>query len=264
MKNRGEMAKYLITNNHPAIISKEIFNQVQEEMARRNSKSKTSDLCITEQGKYSGKFALTEILVCGECNTLYRRCTWMSKGKRHIVWRCRNRLENGKKYCKQSPTLDEKALHSALVKAINKQLYRPEYLLAPFEKRELSSDCDFDLKPSENMFELYTELVVKKNKIEDAVIERIMRFADNQTWDGNTEFFENVMAKQREYQMYIDTLHLEKYEEERRKITYNIPFELTQYNDVIVRHVIDTVKVLDKNRLQVIFKGGISEEQIIE
>lgn len=262
-KNKGELPQYLVKNCHDAIISHEIFDLVQEENAKRRASvqinnEKSNNKC------YSGKYALSEILVCGECNTLYRRCTWMSNGKRHIVWRCRNRLENGKKYCKQSPTLDEKALHSALVKAINKQLYRPEYLLAPFEKRELSSDCDFDLKPAENMFELYTELVVKNNKIDDAVIERIMRFADNQTWDGNTEFFENAMAKQREYQMYIDTLHLEKYEEERRKITYSIPFELTQYNDVIVRHVIDTVKVLDKNRLQVIFKGGITEEQTIE
>ncbi|MCI7351207.1 MAG: recombinase family protein [Ruminococcus sp.] len=49
-KNRGEMAKYLITNNHPAIISKETFKLVQAEIARRSSKRKTSDLSITEQG----------------------------------------------------------------------------------------------------------------------------------------------------------------------------------------------------------------------
>lgn len=76
-KNRGEMAKYLITNNHPAIISKETFKLVQAEIARRSSKRKTSDLSITEQGKYSGKFALTEILVCGECGSPYRRKTWV-------------------------------------------------------------------------------------------------------------------------------------------------------------------------------------------
>lgn len=33
-KNRGEMPKYLITDNHPAIISREKFRQVQMEMAR--------------------------------------------------------------------------------------------------------------------------------------------------------------------------------------------------------------------------------------
>lgn len=36
--NRGEMAKYLITNNHPAIVSRDVFQAVQSEMARRTSK----------------------------------------------------------------------------------------------------------------------------------------------------------------------------------------------------------------------------------
>lgn len=55
VKNRGEMAKYLITNNHPAIIDRETFRLVQSEMARRNSKRRISDQAITPQGKYSGK-----------------------------------------------------------------------------------------------------------------------------------------------------------------------------------------------------------------
>ena len=46
--NRGEMAKYLISNNHPAIVSREVFQAVQSEMARRTSKHKISDLNITE------------------------------------------------------------------------------------------------------------------------------------------------------------------------------------------------------------------------
>ena len=64
--NRGEMPKYLITNNHPAIISKETFKKVQAELARRGGKRKTSSLNITEKGKYSGKYALTETLICGK------------------------------------------------------------------------------------------------------------------------------------------------------------------------------------------------------
>ena len=35
----------------------------------------------TEQGKYCGKYALTELLICGECGTPYRRCTWTVGGK---------------------------------------------------------------------------------------------------------------------------------------------------------------------------------------
>ena len=68
-KNRGEMPKYLIRDNHPAIITHATFKMAQMEMARRGSVRKKVDSGITEQGKYSGKFALTDILVCGECGS---------------------------------------------------------------------------------------------------------------------------------------------------------------------------------------------------
>ena len=38
--NRGEVTRYLISNNHPAIIDRDTFNLVQAELARRNNKRK--------------------------------------------------------------------------------------------------------------------------------------------------------------------------------------------------------------------------------
>ncbi len=73
-KNRGELAQYYITDNHPAIIPWDIFQEVQLEIARRNSKRKVScRRTKSEQGKYTSKFALSERLVCGECGAMYRR-----------------------------------------------------------------------------------------------------------------------------------------------------------------------------------------------
>ncbi len=71
----------------------------------------------TEQGKYSSNYALTELLVCGECKTPYRRCTWAG-GKRKIVWRCINRLDFGKKYCRNSPTVEKSVLQRPVMAAI--------------------------------------------------------------------------------------------------------------------------------------------------
>ena len=72
----------------------------------------------TEQVKYSSKYALTELLVCGECGMPYRRCTWTAKGKKNIVWRCVNRLDYGKKYCHESPSIEESVLQEAIMDAI--------------------------------------------------------------------------------------------------------------------------------------------------
>ena len=115
-KNQGERPMVYVENNHPPIIPKEIFYQVREEMARRASKRKVMQKTgKTEQGKYSAKYALSELLVCGECGTPYKRCTWARNGKKRIVWRCVSRLEFGTKYCHDSPSMDEDDLHLALL-----------------------------------------------------------------------------------------------------------------------------------------------------
>ncbi len=111
---------YYVENNHPAIISREAFDLVRKEMTRRSSKRKVLQKSgKTELGKYSGKYALTELLVCGECGSPYKRVTWARDGKKRIVWRCVSRLEFGTKYCQHSPTLDEGKLHSAILTAMN-------------------------------------------------------------------------------------------------------------------------------------------------
>ena len=119
-KNRGERPQCYVEDNHPAIIPREMFYRVREEMARRASKRKVLQKHgRTERGKYSAKYALSERLVCGECGSPYKRCTWARNGKKRIVWRCVSRLEFGTKYCRHSATMDEDRLHRAIVEAVN-------------------------------------------------------------------------------------------------------------------------------------------------
>ena len=119
-KNQGDRPMVYVERNHPAIVSKAMFYQVREEMARRGSKRKVMQKTgKTEQGKYSAKYALSELLVCGECGTPYKRCTWARNGKKRIVWRCISRLEFGTKYCHDSPSMDEDGLHQAILEGIN-------------------------------------------------------------------------------------------------------------------------------------------------
>lgn len=111
---------YIVKNHHDPIISRNDFNRVQEEMARRSAKRNIAEkLTKTEQGKYSAKYALSELLICGECGTHYRRVTWTAKGFKEIKWRCINRIQYGKKKCHDSPTIDEQPIQKAIVEAIN-------------------------------------------------------------------------------------------------------------------------------------------------
>ena len=67
IRNCGEMDRYMVSNNHPAIIDRETAWLAKKEMSKRSSKRRSSENCITELGKYSGKYALSELLFCGVC-----------------------------------------------------------------------------------------------------------------------------------------------------------------------------------------------------
>ena len=63
-KNNGERPMYYIQDNHPVIVPREIYRRVQEKMSRRFGKRRVAQKYVkTEQGKYSSKYALTELLV---------------------------------------------------------------------------------------------------------------------------------------------------------------------------------------------------------
>ncbi|MCD8011905.1 MAG: recombinase family protein [Lachnospiraceae bacterium] len=82
--NKGIVPQYYVENSHEAIIPREIFMQVKEEMARRANIS-------TGTGKrrvYSSHYALSSIVYCAHCGDLFRRISWNNRGKKSVVWRC--------------------------------------------------------------------------------------------------------------------------------------------------------------------------------
>lgn len=114
-RNDGQRNKYYVKDSHPAIVSAEIFDKVQEEMAKRSRLVSNEDGTIEVNGsKYNGKYILGNLLVCGDCGASYRRRT--ERGK--VVWRCATRIEKGKDACAHSPTLDEGWIQDTLSKTV--------------------------------------------------------------------------------------------------------------------------------------------------
>lgn len=119
-KNNGERTKYLVSNNHPAIISRDTFNAVQLERARRSNKAKKSDKTITPQGRYCGKYAFSELLICSDCGSHLKRRIKSNGDERTVYWRCINRTENGKSACPYSKGLKETDLQEAVCRCFKK------------------------------------------------------------------------------------------------------------------------------------------------
>ena len=78
IKNTGQLPMYLIENHHEGIVSREKYNAVQAEMARRNAAKSPSKNAVTGMASYASKYALSERLVCGECGTLYFSASLMA------------------------------------------------------------------------------------------------------------------------------------------------------------------------------------------
>lgn len=261
--NNGERPKYYVENSHPAIIDSATFGRVQEELARRSGKRKVRQKAKTEQGKYSSKYAMTELLVCGECKTPYRRCTWTAGGKKKIVWRCINRLDYGKKYCHNSPTIEESILQKVVMTAIMETANQNTEVLRTLKlhigmglEGEKSNDNSLDLQV--RIAEIDTEF----RKMIDRVSTETVEAFDEETAT-------RLMNEKSRLQQQLDNIADAEQRRENAKsrlddiytILDGIKNRPMEYDDQIVRQLLECIVVDSKEQVTVIFKGGLKSVQ---
>lgn len=58
-KNTGQLPQVLVQNNHPGMVTREMYYAVQEEMKRRTSARSPSDKSSTGRTCYASKYALS-------------------------------------------------------------------------------------------------------------------------------------------------------------------------------------------------------------
>ena len=265
-KNIGELPKYYVHECHPAIIDRETFQKVQEELARRAGLKKTSSKTRTELGKYSGRYALNEILVCGECGSPYRRRLWMPNGEKRYVWRCLHRLEKGRRVCKDSPTLEEPALHAAILSAMNEmfQMRTAKQTLRDSIQAALAGSSDpLTLPAVENQIRALQELQLELFQL------AVGAGADCVEYDEEIRQINmaktRLMAKKAELERQGQTAaefdrRMEQIEHELEQTSA----ALTDFDEVTVRQLISSIKVLGRDKLLILFKDGTEIEQRIE
>ncbi|WP_317855142.1 recombinase family protein [Chakrabartyella piscis] len=269
--NNGELPKIYIKNNHVAIIGREIFDRVQAEKARRGGKRKVSKTTITESGKYSSLYALSEILICGHCGSPYRRVVWTKRsGEKQPVWRCINRLDYGTKYCSDSVSVDEESLHKAIMGAILSS-YNTEKIV-PFaltknlrDAMRKQVDGTIDIGKLEQQVKVMIDKIMQiveesgecKNEYEYAQAEKQMHSLSVEArriqdiideYKANNDIESTIEEKLLEVRSYLESQ----------------PQDILEYNDSLVRQTIDTIKVMDTNHIIIYFKNGTVHEQLIE
>lgn len=262
--NQGEAPMYIVENNHPAIISREMFNRTQEELSRRQTIKPQSETSLTATGRYS-KYALTNVLKCGECGTRFRRVTWTSHNQTRVVWRCINRLENGKKYCPDSLTVQEKALHDAIVRALNQFNEENEATYMALMKATIGEAIGINGGSDE------IDLLLRRI---DALNKRMLTMVNETIQNGgdvesNEDTFKDISTQIEQLNNRIEAIRESQsqngsYEQRLSEIQKTISQRQKNkytYDDSIVRQMIECIKVYKDGKLEIIFGGGYEIEE---
>ena len=261
-KNNGELPMYLVKNHHKPIIPREVWDKVQVVIAKRNNIKSATDMNMMKKGRYSSKYALTGLVICGDCGSQYRRTTWTANGNR-IVWRCVNRLTNGKDACGTSPTIDEERLHTGIVKAMNSMIDGKEKIQSLLN----GSIAEILAAPDS-----HKEIISLKKEIDDKNEDILQMVADGVK---NRESRADITAKCRDEYEKIKALQeklniaevnsqMEKESGGRLREIYDtisaMPGKMTEYDDNMTRIAVTEVKILSEEKISVTLFGTVTVE----
>ena len=261
VKNTGQLPMYLIKDHHEPIFDRDTFNAIQAELARRNARrSPSKKNASTGKGCYASKYALSERLVCGECGTLYRRCTWSRNGKKRVVWRCVSRLDYGTKYCHDSPTLDEEPLQKSILAAINSAMSDKGTLI-----RDITGAMELELAPIPGETMSIADIDRRLEEIKQefgTAFQEASKAINGNAYLNTFKSLSDEMAALREKRTLMEQQQQENTETTRRikqavTAMEEAPAELADWNESEIRQLVDTVKVLSANQIEVYLRGGI-------
>lgn len=244
VKNNGLVPQYYVEGDHEAIIPKDIYLQVQEELVRRRV-GKTS--ANGKKRNYSCNHCFSQIVICGECGEMFRRLHWNNRGVKSIVWRCISRLESTGLEC-HARTINELVLQDAVVKAINQMLgdksnYQAQLQLNIAAVIRASQATAID-SIDEKLMALQQELIQKANSKEDydEIADEIFRLRElRQKTTVDTAARDEQIKRINDLQDYIS-----------QQTSY-----LTEFDEALVRRWIKQITIWD-DRITVELKSGVS------
>lgn len=267
--NKGIVPQYYVEDNHEPIIPKELFYRVQEEKARRSNLYRPDAKKKSEmvKGKYSSQYVLSDIMICKECGQPYRRKVWSKNDSKKIVWRCDSRLKYGTKKCRNSPTLEEKTLHGAIMEAVNKVVEDGGEFVSAFRENVIrvigsysaaSEPTEYD-EQIEGLQKELLELIEATAR--DECADEVFDEAYRSIADKIKDLKQQRVKMQREKQL-ADSFEerLDGMEQYVRKTSYL----KRQFDDELVRQLLQMIKVVNGNWIEVQFRSGIVMSQRVD
>lgn len=269
VKNRGIVPQYYIEDNHEAIIPKELFHRVQEEKSRRSAIYRPAAKKKGEpvKGKYSSKYVLSDIMVCAECGQPYRRQVWSKYGQKRAVWRCDSRLKQGSKRCKHSPTLREEAIQQTIMAAINSVVEDQGEFVQAFRENVIQIIGSYAPKGEPSEFDAQIEQLQQqmmaliedsaKSECADEMFDKEYRVIADEIKELKKKKAKAIRERQLADSYNQRMQDMESY---MKKTGYL----KREFDDDLVRRLIQTVRVINESKIEIQFKSGIVMSQRID
>ena len=267
IKNTGQLKQFYMPDHHEAIVSREQYHAVKAEMARRSALRSPSKSAVTGRSCYTSKYALSDRLVCGECGTLYRRCTWTSLGRKYPVWRCTSRLNYGTKYCHDSPTIKEEQLQAAILAAINSAMSNKPALLDL-----IKNAVSLELLPVQGQTMSLADIERRLAQLDEQFQRLLAEAIDVEDKESCNAQFAEILAKQTALkkqkeeilQSSVDTDRICTRMKQAEQAIESTASTITEWNENAVRQIVERVTVRSADEILVRIKGGAEIKQRLE
>ena len=241
--NDGTQAQYYVENCLPAILSRE-----QREAILALQKKRRTD----NQG---GGHPLSKLLRCPACGYAYRR----AQKAFGAVWQCAGRV-SGKSEC-ELYTVRETDVYEALVRMVNKLWSNRDEILRPLISRmeTLQSKANgTEIK----VYQIDKEIAVLSRQslvIADLLASGILDPADF-TAQSNalSEKISGLRAKRREHLRQSETDDQINAMRELYEMLSDLECEQTEYDEEMMRAMIDRITVRSDTELQIHMKCGLT------
>ena len=244
-ENKGEVPQYYVEHNHEAIISPEVFDQVQEAMERRR----------TGGNRYSGVSIYSSKIKCGDCGGWYGAKVWHSTDKyRKTIYRCNNKFKH---HC-QTPHLTEADIQQIFLRAVNKLITEKQEIIENIRDLQQTLCQTGDLEKAQAQHEadmkmlagLTEQCIAENARIAQDQSAYQKRYDDlakrydeaKQAYEGTVKAIQHRKTRAEQLDGFIQTLEAQA--------------PVTGFDETLWSSLVDCITVYGEGDVRVTFKDG--------
>ncbi len=253
--NKGEEEFVVLHDHHEPIISREMFDKAQVELARRSPSSE-------QKAKHSNRYCFSGKIKCGICG-----CSFVSRTKKrkdtsvYKAWRCYEGAKNGAPHidkagnqvgcsCMSLNDEDARLMMQEVAKSLQMDTQKVVDNLTGIIRKVI--DLSGEIDKSENLQDKMKQILEKKQRLLELYLNKDISKQDFQTMNAKCDQEMDIIGKGMENCKKQTALR-----ENHEKLLSDISAVLKnltsgeQWDDTFYRHILDKITVFDENRVDI-------------